>query len=158
MRSFFDDEFFDGGFGGMGSMMKDMHERMESLMNNASGHHSSSTGHHRGSGSSYYSSSRRIVSNNGVLEETAHEEDHTGRKRIRVRRQIGDKGSLVEKELTQDGTETTTKRLHNLRDEEEPDFEREWQRTTGSRSAFHGLGFDSDRGRNHHQRALRHHS
>lgn len=137
---FGNDDFFGGGLQGrIGSMMREfdnMHNHMNSHMNSLM---NSSMEQSRGSGNGkFYTKTQTFVSQNGVTQQTVQESDSTGKKRVKVQRQIGDKGSEVETILDSSGNEVTTKRLNNMLEDEENDFEENWSKNTGVR-------FQSDR-------------
>ncbi len=140
-RDVFEDDFFmrplqsmlSRGFGfGRSSFFDDdpfFSSPLESMMAGAS-ISSSSVRTRSGSGGNgvYYSSTTTMTSANGVTETThAVEDSRTGTQKVAVKRSLGDKSTTVEKVRDREGREQTTKKLENVTEQEEDQFDAEWQ-------------------------------
>ncbi len=80
----------------------------------------------------FYSSTTSITSANGVTEmKKAMKDSRTGTEKVSVQRKIGDKAITVEKVSDKTGREQTTKKLENVTEEDERNFEKEWFRVSG---------------------------
>jgi len=89
---------------------------------------SSSVSYGGPNGVQYSSSASRRMGPNGVVEEEFQEKDlRTGKETKRHSRGVGEKGLSVTRKRTSEGREQTLDTLHNLNEDEIPDFERTWE-------------------------------
>ncbi|KAJ7295042.1 hypothetical protein O6H91_05G077500 [Diphasiastrum complanatum] len=81
----------------------------------------------------YTSSTRRAACSNGVLAEEHHEKDSSGKEAHRISRGIKDKGRSITRKRNAEGRDDMVDTLHNLREDETGDFEKDWE-TAAERS------------------------
>jgi len=89
---------------------------------------SSSVSYGGPNGTYYSSSAMRRMGPDGVVEEEFQEKDSTaGHELKRISRGLGDKGRSILRKRNSEGRESAMEALHNLREEEVPEFDRTWE-------------------------------
>ncbi|CAK9870487.1 unnamed protein product [Sphagnum jensenii] len=89
---------------------------------------SSSVSYGGPNGVHYSTSATRRMGPNGVIEEEFQEKDsRSGKETKHVSRGVGEKGLSLTRKRTSEGREERLDTLHNLNEEEIPDFERTWE-------------------------------
>ncbi|PKA53081.1 hypothetical protein AXF42_Ash018989 [Apostasia shenzhenica] len=91
----------------------------------------SSTVSYGGPNGPYYSSSTtRRAADGVVMEENKEADSNTGKATHRISRGVYDKGHSVTRKLNSDGNVETLQTLHNLNEDELPNFEDKWKGKT----------------------------